>query len=405
MPRFRYTAVSNGTDTIQGVMEADRRGTVVDRLHALGQIPIRIEDASASALPTLHLGRSRKGRLSPKTLSGLTAQLATLLTAGLALDDTLAVMCDTIRRPADREIIAKLLEAVSGGASMADAMAAQPNAFPAQYVSMVRAGEAGGQLHDALERLADYLERAQETREHVTSALAYPAVVTVTCLASLLILFAVVVPRFRPLFRQAGDALPPAAANLLAVSDFVNGWWWAMLLLPMAATLLFLRYLRQPAARLRWERRLFALPVLGDIVFKAESARICRALGSMLRNGVTLPQAIALAREAARSRMHAGALDMVGEAVRSGRGFAQPMHKTGAFPAIMTHMLRVGEETGRQDDMLLKSADILEAETKRTIDRGISLLAPAITIALGIVVAAVIIIILTAMLSVYDVTM
>ncbi|WP_119681582.1 type II secretion system F family protein [Indioceanicola profundi] len=405
MPRFRYMAVQNGTETVEGVIDAQTRAAVVDRLHALGQIPIRVEEAGSAALPAMRITLQRAGRLSPTALAALTAQLATLLNAGLALDDALSVLREAARRPAARAVLGKILDSVSGGSSVADAMAAQPSAFPPQYVSMVRAGEAGGQLHTALERLALYLERAQETREHIKSALIYPAVVTLTCLISLFILFGAVVPRFKPMFKQAGDALPGAAANLLAFSQLINEWWWAIMLVPLITVLVFMRHLRNPTARVNWERRLYAAPVVGELAAKAESAHICRALGSMLRNGVALPAAIGLTRDVTRSRVFADALDTVANEVRAGRGFAEPMRRTDVFPALVSHMLRVGEETGRQDEMLLKLADILETDTKRAIDRALALLTPAITIALGLVVAGVIMVILTAMLSVYDITM
>ncbi len=403
MPRFTYRAVAAvaGSAPVEGTLEAPSRAAVVDRLHAQGQIPIRIEEAGGFRLSL----PGRRGGVSHKALTLLTGQLATLLNAGLPLDEALAVLRDGARTEAERQALGTLLEKVSGGSSVADAMAGMPATFPDSFVGMVRAGEAGATLAPTLERLAAHMQRVQETREHIRSALTYPAVVAATCLLSLVVLFVMVVPRFEPLFRQAGAALPTSAAFLLGFSRFMAEWWWLLVLAPALALLAFQRHLRAPAARLRWERRLFAAPVIGPVARQVQAAGLCRTLGTLLRNGVSLLGALSLTRAATRSSVFTQALDRVLEQVKAGKGLAEPMRQSGAFPPVVLRLVRVGEETGRQDEMLLKAAELMEAESRRAIDRALGLLTPAVTIILGLVVAAVILTILTAMLSVYDITL
>ena len=403
MPQFRYVAVAASAQRVEGRMEAADKSAVVRRLHALGHVPIRVEEAGWAALAGIDLADLLgASRVPPQSLALITGQLATLLTAGVALDEALVILAELVDRAGERQCLQRLLERVRGGASLADAMAAQPRVFPDFYVSMVRAGEAGASLDAVLARLAEYLERAEASKAHVRSALTYPAIVALICCASIGILFAFVVPRFRPLFEQAGDALPPSARALLAVSDFLAGFWWLCLALPLVAALLIHRQWRHPASRQRWQRLMLRLPLAGPLLTKAEVARFGRTLGTLLRNGVPLLGALALTRETLRNRVFADALGGVIDQVKTGKGLAEPLAESKVFPRLAVHLVRVGEESGRQEEMLLKLADIFDTETRRSIDRLLALIGPALTIVLGAVVAAVIGSILTAVLSVYD---
>jgi general secretion pathway protein F len=406
MTEFRYVAVDPASQTIEGRMDAASKSAVVERLHASGHVPIRIEE---SGLLTLHntdvaeLFRSR--RVSRRSLALVTSQLATLLHAGLALDESLAILAELVERPREKQALLTLREKISGGATLADAMAAQPNVFPAFYVSMVRAGEAGASLEAVLARLAEFLERSEAAKEHVKSALLYPAIVAVTCCLSIAVLMMFVVPRFRPLFEQAGSALPTAARLLLAASDFINAFWWLGVLVPLVLVLLLRWQFKAPASRAHWERLFLRLPLVGDLIAKVEVVRFSRTLGTLLKNGVSLLAALTITRETIGNQVFVGAVNHVLERVKSGKGLAEPLSQTKVFPALAVHLIRVGEESGRQDEMLFKIADIFEAETRRTIDRMLALLGPLLTVVLGLVVAGVIGSILTAILSVYDLAM
>lgn len=406
MPEFRYVAATATSETVEGRMEAADKAAVVDRLHALGHVPIRVEEVGSSALARLLAREIGRPRRSPvRSLALLTAQLATLLRAGLALDEALVVLQDLAEREAERDCLRHLLAKISDGATLADAMAAQPEVFPGFYVGMVRAGEAGASLETVLERLADHLERSQAMREHIRSALLYPAIVALTCGASIAVLVLFVVPRLRPILEQAGDALPASTRGLLAVSDFLLAWWWACVLVPLLAVPALRRWMRRPGSRARWEGWLLRLPLVGALIGKVEVARLSRTLGTLLRNGVSLLPALAIARETTRSAVFAEAVAAMAEQAATGKGLAEPMRQAGIFPPLAVHLVRVGEESGRQEEMLLKLAGILEAETRRSVDRLLGLLAPAVTIVLGLVVAAVIMSILTALLSIYEVAM
>jgi general secretion pathway protein F len=274
---------------------------------------------------------------------------------------------------------------------------------------MVRAGEAGASLETVLERLAEFIERKEATREHITSALLYPAIVALTCCASIAILFLFVVPRFRPLFEQSAGRgiaeLPAPAQVLLAISDLIDGSWWAGLILLALLALLIAHEIRHPPSRRRWQLLLLRVPLAGEIARKVEVARFGRTLGTLLKNGVSLLPALEITRDTLRNPAFTEAVTAIIDQAQTGKGLAEPMRQSRVFPALATHLARVGEESGRQDEMLVKIADIFDAETRRNIDRMLSLVAPAVTIVLGVVVAGVILSILTALLSVYELTM
>jgi len=402
VPEFRFKAVSAASETIEGRMEAADRAALIDRLHALGHVPLRIERIAAPA-PGRRLAARR--RLAPRPLAFVTGQLATLLRAGVPLDEALAIVGELLDGRLERECVALLRDRVNAGASLADAMAAQRGAFPDYCINMVRAGEAGATLDTVLERLADFVERARATREHITSALLYPAVVALACAISILILLVFVVPRFRPLFEEAGDALPASARWLLAAADIVQAYWWAGIVAVLLVGLLVLRQARDARVRARWQRRWLRVPVIGELARKVEAARFARCLATLLRNGVPMLGALSITRDTLRNPVFADAVTRVIGRVETGRGLADPLAETGAFPPVLVHLVRIGEESGHQEDMLAKAADLFEGETQRNLDRLLALLAPAVTIVLGVVVAAVIMTILAALLSVYDLTM
>ena len=403
MPRYRYTAVKDLSESVEGYMEAANKSAVVNRLHASGHTPIRVHEVGVSSIAGMDVAELfRSRRISHATLALITRQLAMLLHAGLALDEALGIVGELVDRKHEKECLRSLLDGISGGTTLADAMAAQTNVFPEFYVSMVRAGEAGASLEAVLGRLADFLERSIASKETIRSALLYPLVVAFVCCSSIAILFAFVIPRFRPLFEQAGDALPSSTRMLLAISDFINGFWWVGLLSILLILFAARWYLRNPIGRHQWDRLSLKIPLFGELIRKVEVVHFARTLGTLLKNGVSLLQALTITRETIRNRIFIEAVDNVIDHVRSGKGLAEPLNQSKVFPPLAVHLIRVGEEAGRQDEMLLDIADIFETETRRIINRLLTLLGPALTVGMGIVVAGVIGSILTAVLSVYD---
>ncbi len=403
MTVFRYEAAAGSGELVSGEMDAVSQKAVIEHLHGLGYVPIRADPAHGDLLSWLRTASNaswRRGHV--RHLSFLTQQLATLLQANLPLDRALELVANIASRASERQCLQAVLDRIRSGSSLADALAAQPKVFPGYYVGMVRAGEAGGSLETTLRQLAELLERSRAAREHVKSGLTYPIIVLATGALSLMVLFGFVIPRFRPLFDDAGARLSTSARLVLATSDFVAAAWWAIALLAIAAFAGVRWALRTPAGRERWDGWLLALPYLRDLLLKIEFARFSRTLGTLLRNGVSPLAALGITVETVANKVLRRALIVVMDSLKEGRGLSKPLEDTGLAPPLAVQLTRVGEETGRLDEMLLKVSEIYDQETQGSIDRLLALLVPGVTIALGLLVAVVMGSIVTAILSVYD---
>jgi general secretion pathway protein F len=285
------------------------------------------------------------------------------------------------------------------------ALETQPGTFSGFYVNMVRAGEAGGALEAALARLSEFMERSRELRESVTSALIYPVILLVVALLSVMLILTFVVPRFASMFQEAGESLPLPTLVVMTVGQFVERYWWVLGLITAGVYLYLRRELSDPVRRGRWHGWLLMLPLVGDLVAKLEVARFTRILGTLLSNGVPLLNAIAIAREIIKNDIIGHGVARVEESVREGQGLAGPLIRENIFPHLATQMLKVGEETGNLEGMLLELADIYEREVKNTVQRLVALIEPVLILGLGLVIAGIIMSLLVAILRVNDLTL
>lgn len=403
MTRFRYKAVTLSGDILEGEMDAATRRAVVERLRTQGHTPIRADEIKGrDRVPFMPARLFGPRRMPPNAVTLFTRELATLLGAGLPLDRALTILGDVADDARKREFAGRVLEAVRGGAPLADALAVHKASLPPYYIGLVRAGEAGGSLDTVLMRLADVLERAQALRDSVRSAMYYPIFVLVMSLLTLVVLFTVVVPQFRPLFKEGGAATPTPMAIIIALSDGLQSYGWLILLALAAAVIVARLQTSRPAGRLRRDQWLLHAPVLGQLVMKVEVARFARTLGTLLANGVVVLNALSITSGTIGNRFVAEAVSGIAGRLKRGEGLALPLMETGVFPRLAVQLIQVGEESGQLEAMLLRVADIFDEEVKRGLQRIISLLVPAVTILLGLLVAGIIGSMLTAILSTYD---
>jgi general secretion pathway protein F len=407
MPTFVYRAADRQGQTIDGVMEApDARG-VVERLQRDAYFPIRIapqeERRSVFAVAVPSFGRRRVSRVEVLTLF---QQLATLIEAGLPLDRALVIMEDLAPNPRLRGIIGDLLKSIRGGSSLAEAMAKhQPRPFSRLAVNMVRAGEKGGVLEATLKRLAELLEETQEFKETLISALMYPILLTVAGTGAVIFLLTFVIPRFVDIFQDLGQSLPLVTQILLSLSTGLQTYWWALGLGVLAAVLAVRVTLSTDQGRARWDRLLLRLPLVGEVVLKSETARFARVLGTLLKSGVPVLTALGVVRELTANQVIGRAIERVSEGVRRGAGIAVPLREAQAFPPMAVHMVRVGEETGRLEDMLVKVATDFESEVRRLVKRLMGLLEPAIILVMGLIVGFIVVALLMAIFSLTEVAL
>lgn len=399
MTQFRYKAVSDAGETLRGQMEAASVEEVISRLQDQGHTPLETQAADGAGGGTGLAGLFKRGPFTGDQLAQFTHQLATLLGAGQPLDRALTILLELPEGEHAKKLVERVRDRVRGGNTLSSALDEEHGVFPKLYISLVRAGEAGGSLEETLRRLADYLERAQAMRGNIINALIYPAFLMVGVLGSLILLLAYVVPQFVPIFEDMQVPIPWITQAVLALGNALQAWWWLMLLLIGGGIFFWRSRLRDPEARLAWHTRLLRLRLVGPLLLKVETARIARTLGTLLKNGVPLLSALAIARQVTGNIALDTALSAAHEQVKEGSGLSFALGQSKLFPRLAMQMVQVGEEAGQLDTMLLKVADTFELESKRAIDRLLAALVPALTIVMTVMVAVIMAAILLPLLS------
>jgi general secretion pathway protein F len=394
MPVFLYRSATAEGAVAEGVIEAADEKAAVERLKRSGVIPLSVSAPRAGLKNPL-------GRRAPRgDLLSFSTELAALLRAGLPLDRSLNILSEVAESAGMRGIILEILKEIRGGSAFSDALQRHPKVFPRIYVSMIRAGEAGGVMEPVLEKLNEFLESSKELREHVLSAMIYPLILLATGGLSIVLLLTFVLPRFSSIFAELGGNLPLPTQILLAVSQGFQSFWWAGLLLAAGAWLWARHYVRTEQGRLR--RDALALTLMGDLIRKLETARFCRTLGTLLKSGVPLLQALNNAREVIGNQVIAGCIEGVAGGAKEGKGISVPLAEANCFPRLALSMIRVGEETGQLDAMLLQVAGTYEKSLRQSVKRFVGVFEPAMILLMGLVIGFIVVSMLMAVFSMTD---
>lgn len=401
MPLYRYKALNTRGETLDGQMEAASDGEVVLRLQEQGHLPIEARLASEGGGEGAWRALFKPKPFAGQRLVQFTQQLATLLGAGQPLDRALTILLELPEDEAAKRTINDIRDAVRGGTALSTALERQHGTFSRLYVNMVRAGEAGGSLHDTLQRLADYLERSRALRGRVVNALIYPAILLVMVGLSLLFLLGYVVPQFATMYESLDATLPFFTRIVLGIGLFVRDFWIVLLAIPALALWWFDRKLREPAFRARFDEWLLRQKIAGPLVAKLETARLMRTLGTLLKNGVPLLVALGIGRNVLGNRALSADVEAAADDVKNGVGLSTALAKGKRFPRLALQMVQVGEESGALDTMLLKTADTFEQETGQALDRMLAALVPVITMLLA---GVVMVVILAVLIPIYDLT-
>ena len=391
---YSYTATTFEGAVVEGVVEAPDERAAVEKIRNTGIIPIRI------SVPKTGIKRRLSLRSSRGDLLTFTTELSALLGAGLPIDRSLNILSEISEGTRMKEVINSVLAGIRGGSSFSEALQKHPDIFPKLYTNMVRAGETGGVLDVVLDKLNEFLETSKELRDSVVSAMVYPLVLTVTGGASIVILLTFVIPRFTAIFSEIGGSLPLSTRLILGISEALRFSWW-ILFPAVAGAFMFVRsYIKTDRGAYKWDE--LKLKLFGDVVRKLETARFCRTLGTLLKSGVPFLQALNNSKEVMGNRIMAGSIDSITKNVREGKGIAAPLMDAGIFPQLALSMIKVGEETGQLDTMLLKVATTYEKGLRDAVKRFMSLLEPAIILAMGIIIAFIVISMLMAVFSILD---
>lgn len=387
MALYRYKAVTPAGEVLEGQMDAATADEVIVKLQDAGNIPLEALATDAADAGNRLAALFRPRGFTAAQVVQFTQQLATLLGAGQPLDRALQILLDLPESDKAKRMLERIRDTVRGGAPLSDALEAEHGVFSRLYVNMVRAGEAGGSLDDTLRRLADYLERSRELKSGVINAMIYPAFLVGMVFLSLFILLVYVVPQFVPMFRDMNVQMPLITKIVFGVGSVLQSFWWAIAAVLVFAALWLARQYRDPDTRLKLDERVLRTRVLGDVLLKLDTARLARTLGTLLKNGVPLLSALAIARNVLGNTALAQAVDQAAEEVKRGTGLGFGLAQAKRFPKLALQMVAVGEESGELDGMLLKVADTFDTETRNTLDRLLALMVPVTTIAMTVMVA------------------
>jgi general secretion pathway protein F len=392
---YTYRAVARDGNVVEGVVEASDDKVAVERLRNSGLIPLNVTAPREAGIRKRLALRSAKSEVL-----SFTTELSALLGAGLPLDRSLNIIAEVSEAGEMKGVVQAVLRSIREGSSFSDALQKHPKVFSRLYINMVRAGEAGGILDVVLDKLNEFLESSQELKDHVTSAMVYPCILAVVGTGIIVFILTFVLPRFASIFSDMGGKLPFSTQVILWTSSLFRDFWWVMLICLAAAALIFWKYISSPEGALRWDA--IKLKLIKDVIIKLEAARFCRTLGTLLKSGVPLLQALSNSVDIVGNRVVASRLKDLQKGAKEGKGFAEPLAAARIFPPLAISMIKVGEETGQLDVMLLKVAATYEKSLREAIKRFMNLLGPVIIIVMAAVIGFIVVSVFMAMFTMFD---
>jgi type IV pilus assembly protein PilC len=399
MATYVFRAIDALGAPARGELEAESKQGVSDQLKSRGLIVVDIADKSKSREINISLFE----RVKAADLTIMSRQLATMISSGMTILRTLYVLEDQTENKKLRDALVVIRKDVEAGLSLSEALARHPDIFSQLYVSMVAAGEAGGLLESALERVASQLEADDALRRKVKGAMVYPAVVMSFAVLVLVALVAFLVPVFASVFKGFGGDLPPITKFTVALSDLVTHKWYLLIGVTVGVVIAFKRWRKSEMGRRQWDVICLRLPMkIGDIVQKVALARWSRTLSALVTAGVPILQALEVTGKTSGNTVVERVMDDVIASVKSGGTVSAPLQKAKIFPSMVTQMIAVGEETGALDTMLEKVADFYDDQVDTAVKGLTALLEPVMIIVIGGIVGFIVIAMYMPMFKVYD---
>ncbi len=393
MATFAYEAMNQAGQQVKDELEALSSEDALAKIRNLGYFPTRIRE-KGGAKAKAATGKKKKGRsfgfgrVKTKNITQITRQLSTLQDAGLPILRSLHILAEQQKPGTLKNILRAVGEEIEGGSTLSEACGKHPKAFNRLYVNMVAAGETGGVLDVILQRLAEFMEKAEKLKRKIIGAMIYPAVVITFAGGIVVGIMIFVIPKFKEIFADFDVTLPGVTLVLLGTSEWVvNGrplpGWMMILFGPVAAIALFKLVRSSQGGRYVVDFVALKIPVLGTLVQKTSVARFGRTLGTLISAGVPILEALKITKETAGNEVYARAMEKVHDSIREGESFAAPLRAANVVDGLVTNMIDVGEETGELDKMLLKVADTYEEEVDVTVASLVSLLEPIMVVVLG----------------------
>lgn len=395
--KYRYEAMDENGQKVKGVETAVSSGAAHVALLERNLQPLLVSEKKSILKFEL-----TKKMVPRKEVLNFSRQMAVFMQAGVPIMEALEVIEEETQGKLLKGVLGQMVEALRNGDTFAVAAEAHPEAFPNYYVGILSSAELTGNLDIVLNQLADYMDRDLKAKSKVTSALIYPAVVAAMSVVTVAVLALVVLPKFVVFFKSLHAKLPLATRMMMGFSNFVGHFWYAILAVMIGLVAGFIAMRRSKGGRALLDKGVLKLPVVGDLTQTAILERSCRILASMLRAGVDLPRSMEVTADSANNAVYYDAFMLIRSQMMEGQGLAEPLARTGLFPAAARQMIRVGEETGTLDRQLETAAEYYGRELETKVDRATALFEPAIIIAMGVVVGFVAVALISAMYGIYN---
>jgi len=402
MPTFAYEAMNQGGEQVKDELEALSNEDALAKIRNLGYFPTRIREKGGAKAKAAAPGKKKKkgggfafGRVKTKVLTQVTRQLSTLQDAGLPILRSLNILEEQQRPGTLKNVLRGVAEDIEGGSTLSEACSKHPKAFNRLYVNMVAAGETGGVLDVILQRLAEFMEKAEKLKRKIIGAMIYPIVVVTFAMGIVTGIMIVVIPKFKEIFKDFDVTLPDVTLVLMNTSDWVVSGkppgWAVIVFSPFAIYFVFKLIRSSRGGRYVVDFVGLKIPVFGTLLQKSAVARFTRTLGTLISAGVPILEAILITRETSGNEVYSRAMEKVHDSIREGESFAAPLRSTGVCDGLVTNMIDVGEETGELDKMLLKIADNYEEDIDVAVASLVSLLEPLMVVLLGSIVGFIVI--------------
>ena len=396
MPEYKYTAIDRTGAQTSGKIEAVNDEQARQKLMAKGLMVTTLANDGGSAKPAAAPVVAAKGgfsfgsKVSQNDVTVMTRQLATLIVAGLPLLRALELITKQERNPAFKVILSNVVDSVSQGNNLSEALQSHPKVFDKLFVNMVRAGEAGGVLDKVLDRLAKFREKAERIQKKVKAAMVYPGVVMSVAIIIVYILMVKVVPSFQKLLDGQKTQMPPLTEFVIGISKLLTVYWWATPILIFGIYFGLKSWLATEKGKELFDRIIFRLPKVGTFVQIVSVSRFARTFGTLMASGVPILQSITITRDTLDNVVIAKSLERVHDRVRDGEPLSVPLEQSGVFPQMVTSMIQVGEETGQLPEMLNRVADIYDEEVDNAVSALTSIIEPVLIVFLAVVVGAIV---------------
>lgn len=383
MPTFAYTALDPNGKTTKGRTDADSENLLIAKLHEQHYHVLSISEDKTRTAKQAAAATSSGKKIKLASLVIFSRQFATMIDAGVAIVRCLDILEGQTKCPILKPVISACKKDVKSGMSLTDAFSKHPNVFSRLYVNMVKAAETGGILDKILDRLSGFLEKEQEVRGKIKSAMVYPVLVLVFAFVMVVALFMLVLPKFKEIFESMNVDMPIATKILFDMSAFMRNYWYVGAAGAVGAYVAFKWYSKTENGAWQLDTIKLKVPIVGELVQKMSISRFSRTFATLIHSGVPMMRSLEIVGETAGNRVIARAIDGARNAIREGQKISTPLAQSGLFPGMVTHMIDIGEETGRLSEMLTKVSDFYDQEVDNAVKALTSMIEPCLIVMMG----------------------